>query len=139
MQIWAGTTSPDNLDNILVSGDALNFEYDLDDDQVQNENDSFPLDKTSDVATWNCPTIANPNPTNPDSRCVSQRASHSQFNDWDGDGINNWEDLDDDNDGMSDLLDQCPLGRDNWESINGALIAMTAEIQLIPILMADGT
>jgi len=120
-----GTTSPDNLDNILVSGDALNFEYDLDNDQVQNENDSFPLDKTSDVAAWNCPTIANPNPTNPDSRCVSQRASHSQFNDWDGDGINNWEDVDDDNDGIMDALDidwDCDLDNDaDLHTINGAL------------------
>ena len=120
-----GTTSPDNLGNILVSGDASNFEYDLDDDQIQNENDSFPLDKTSDVATWNCPTIANPNPTSPDPRCVSRRASHSQFNDWDNDGVGNWEDVDDDNDGILDALDidwDCDLDNDaDLHTINGAL------------------
>ncbi|MCS5533026.1 MAG: hypothetical protein NZ736_02065 [Candidatus Poseidoniaceae archaeon] len=120
-----GSTSPDNPSNILVSGDATNFEYDLDDDQVQNENDSFPLDKTSDVATWNCPTIANPNPVSPDPRCISRRASHSQFNDWDGDGINNWEDVDDDGDGILDVLDidwDCDLDNDaDLHTINGAL------------------
>jgi len=120
-----GTATPDNLGNILVSGDASNFEYDLDDDQIQNENDSFPLDKTSVVATWNCPTIANPNPTSPDPRCVSRRASHSQFNDWDGDGIGNWEDVDDDNDGILDALDidwDCDLDNDaDLHTINGAL------------------
>ena len=60
-----GTTSPDNLGNVLVSGDATNFEYDLDDDNIDNENDSFPLDKASDVLAWNCPTTSNPNPLNP--------------------------------------------------------------------------
>ena len=70
-----GTTTPDNLGDISVSGDANNFEYDLDDDQIQNENDSFPLDKSSDVVSWNCPTLANPNPTNPDPRCNTRRAS----------------------------------------------------------------
>ena len=34
-----GTPNPDNLANIAVSGDQANFEYDLDDDQIQNEND----------------------------------------------------------------------------------------------------
>ena len=120
-----GTTTPDNLGDITVSGDASNFEYDLDDDQIQNENDSFPLDKTSDVATWNCPTMATPNPVNPDPRCTSQRASFSQFNDWDGDGISNWDDVDDDNDGIIDALDidwDCDLDNDaDLHAINGAL------------------
>ena len=44
-----GTPNPDNLANIAVSGDQANFEYDLDDDQIQNENDSFPLDASADV------------------------------------------------------------------------------------------
>ena len=59
-----GTPNPDNLANIAVSGDQANFEYDLDNDQIQNENDSFPLDASADVASWNCPTQANPIPTN---------------------------------------------------------------------------
>ena len=120
-----GTPTPDNLGDITVSGDASNFEYDLDDDQIQNENDSFPLDKTSDVATWNCPTAATPNPVNPDPRCTSRRASFSQFNDWDGDGISNWDDVDDDGDGIIDVLDidwDCDLDNDaDLHAINGAL------------------
>ena len=120
-----GTTSPDNLGNVLVSGDATNFEYDTDDDNIDNENDSFPLDKASDVLAWNCPTSANPNPTNPDPRCQTRRASFSQFNDWDGDGVLNWEDVDDDNDGIIDMLDNdwdCDLDNDgDLHAINGAL------------------
>ena len=120
-----GTPSPDNLGDITVSGDANNFEYDSDDDQIQNENDSFPLDKSSDVATWNCPTTSNPNPVAPDSRCNTQRASYALFNDWDGDGINNWIDIDDDNDGIIDALDidwDCDLDNDgDLHAINGAL------------------
>ena len=120
-----GTQSPDNLGDISVSGDANNFEYDTDNDQISNENDSFPLDKSSDVVLWNCPTIANPNPIAPDSRCNTQRASYSQFNDWDGDGINNWIDVDDDNDGIIDPLDidwDCDFDNDgDLHAINGAL------------------
>ena len=120
-----GTTSPDNLGDISVSGDQSNFEYDLDDDQIENENDSFPLDTTTDVASWNCPTQANPIPTNPDPRCITRRASFSQFNDWDGDGILNWDDIDDDNDGIIDILDidwDCDFDNDaDLHAINGAL------------------
>ena len=120
-----GTPTPDNLGDISVSGDANNFEYDSDDDQISNENDSFPLDKSSDVAAWNCPTMQNPNPVNPDPRCNTRRASYSQFNDWDGDGINNWIDVDDDNDGIIDPLDidwDCDLDNDgDLHAINGAL------------------
>ena len=120
-----GTTSPDNLGDIAVSGDQANFEYDLDNDQIQNENDSFPLDTTTDVAAWNCPTQANPIPTNPDPRCITRRASFSQFNDWDGDGISNWDDIDDDNDGIIDVLDidwDCDFDNDaDLHAINGGL------------------
>ena len=120
-----GTPDPDNLANIAVSGDQANFEYDLDDDQIQNENDSFPLDASADVASWNCPTQANPIPANPDPRCTTRRASFSQFNDWDGDGISNWDDIDDDNDGIIDVLDidwDCDFDNDNdLHLINGAL------------------
>ena len=120
-----GTPTPDNLGDISVSGDANNFEYDSDDDQIDNENDSFPLDKASDVATWDCPTIANPNPVAPDPRCNTRRASYASFNDWDGDGINNWIDVDDDNDGIIDPLDidwDCDLDNDaDLHAINGAL------------------
>ena len=120
-----GTPSPDNLGDIAVSGDQSNFEYDLDNDQIENENDSFPLDTSTDVASWNCPTQANPIPTNPDPRCITRRASFSQFNDWDGDGILNWDDIDDDNDGIIDILDidwDCDFDNDaDLHSINGAL------------------
>ena len=120
-----GTPNPDNLANIAVSGDQANFEYDLDDDQIQNENDSYPLDSTADVAAWNCPTQANPIPANPDPRCTTRRASFSLFNDWDGDGISNWDDIDDDGDGIIDILDidwDCDFDNDNdLQLINGGL------------------
>ena len=120
-----GTTSPDNLGNVLVSTDALNFEYDTDNDQIPNENDSFPLNTTTEVAGWNCPSISNPNPVNPSINCNLYRASYSQFNDWDGDGISNWDDVDDDNDGIIDPLDidpDCDLDNDaDLHAINGAL------------------
>ncbi|MCH1540965.1 MAG: DUF4129 domain-containing protein [Candidatus Poseidonia sp.] len=118
-----GTTSPDNLGNFAVGGADL--PYDLDNDNIENENDSFPLDAAGTVAGWNCPTVANPNPVSPDPRCTTRRASFSQFNDWDGDGINNWDDVDDDNDGIIDILDidwDCDLDNDNdLHTINGAL------------------
>jgi hypothetical protein len=118
-----GTESPDNLGNFAVGGADL--PYDLDNDNIENENDSFPLDSAADVATWNCPTQANPNPTNPDPRCQTRRASFSQFNDWDGDGISNWDDVDDDNDGIIDILDidwDCDFDNDNdLHQINGGL------------------
>ena len=94
-------------------------------DGIPNENDSFPLNASSEVATWNCPTQANPNPTNADPKCTIWRASFSQFNDWDGDGISNWDDVDDDNDGIIDPLDidpDCDLDNDaDLHAINGAL------------------
>ena len=118
-----GTESPDNLGNFAVGG--ADRPYDLDNDNVENENDSFPLDDNDVVATWNCPTQANPNPTNPDPRCQTRRASFSQFNDWDGDGVSNWDDVDDDNDGIIDILDidwDCDLDNDNdLHQINGGL------------------
>ncbi len=118
-----GTQSPDNLGNFAVGG--ADRPYDLDNDNIENENDSFPLDAASDVLTWNCPTQANPNPVSPDPRCQTRRASFSQFNDWDGDGISNWDDVDDDNDGIIDSLDidwDCDLDNDNdLHQINGGL------------------
>ncbi|DAC49666.1 MAG TPA: hypothetical protein D7H92_01505, partial [Candidatus Poseidoniales archaeon] len=118
-----GTTSPDNLGNFAVGG--ADIPYDLDNDNIENENDSFPLNTAAEVSTWNCPTQANPNPTNPDPRCQTRRASFSQFNDWDGDGISNWDDVDDDNDGIIDVLDidwDCDLDNDNdLHQINGGL------------------
>ena len=118
-----GTQSPDNLGNFAVGGADL--PYDLDNDNIENENDSFPLDSAATVSTWNCPTQANPNPVNPDPRCQTRRASFSQFNDWDGDGISNWDDVDDDNDGIIDPLDidwDCDLDNDNdLHQINGGL------------------
>ena len=120
-----GTTSPDNLGNPLVAGSATDIEYDTDNDGIPNENDTFPLNTTTEVATWNCPTLTNPNPANADPKCTIWRASFSQFNDWDGDGISNWDDVDDDNDGIIDPLDiddDCDLDNDaDLHAINGAL------------------
>ena len=58
-----------------------------------------------------------PNPANPDPRCTTRRASFSQFNDWDGDGIANWDDVDDDGDGIIDV---------HWTLI-GIVISTTTE------------
>ena len=117
-----GTPTPDDFTNTQFN--ALDLPYDTDNDNIDNENDSFPLDESATVATWNCPTAANPNPVNPDPRCETRRASFSNFNDWDGDGINNWDDVDDDNDGIVDYLDidwDCDLDNDNdLHSMNGS-------------------
>nr|MCS5535413.1 hypothetical protein [Candidatus Poseidoniales archaeon] len=117
-----GTTTPD--DPVNTQFNALDFAYDIDNDQIENENDSFPLDKNSEVWMATCPTMANPNPTNPDARCMTQRASFGQFNDWDGDGISNWDDVDDDGDGIIDMLDidwDCDFDNDaDLHNINGS-------------------
>ena len=103
---------------------ASDHPFDLDDDLLNNSVDAFPLNTTSVVATWNCPTLQNPNPINPDPNCQAQRASHAGFNDWDGDGINNWIDVDDDNDGIVDYLDidwDCDFDNDaDLHNINGS-------------------
>ncbi len=136
-----GTTTPDNPEN------DLNAPYDLDDDGKHNENDTYPLDSPAVVASWNCPTLGvgeaspdtsssvkNPSyiPTQPSgdgdpnngNECLNRRASWSAFNDWDNDGINNWDDIDDDGDGIIDFLDideDCDLDNDNdLHLINGA-------------------
>ncbi len=98
-----GTLFPD--DEASTNQQGLNFSYDMDNDQIQNENDSFPLNSTVETNTWNCPTLSNPVPANPDPRCTTMRASFASFNDWDGDGISNWDDVDDDGDGIMDILD----------------------------------
>ena len=108
-----GTQTPDDEEN--TNNDAFNFAYDMDDDQIQNENDSFPLNSTVETNGWNCPTLNTPVPLNPDPKCDTMRASFAAFNDWDGDGISNWDDVDDDGDGIIDILDidwDCDLDND---------------------------
>ena len=117
-----GTPTPD--DPITTQFDALDFAYDIDDDQIENENDSFPADKNSEAWMATCSSMVNPNPTNPDPRCMTRRASFGQFNDWDGDGISNWDDVDDDGDGIIDMLDidwDCDFDNDaDLHNINGS-------------------
>ena len=117
-----GTTTPDTPPNTQF--DPTDFPWDIDDDQIENEVDAFPLNSSAEVATWNCPTLNNPNPVSPDQRCNTMRASYAGFNDWDGDGISNWDDIDDDNDGIIDPLDidpDCDLDNDGLlHQINGA-------------------
>ena len=110
-----GSEFPDNPvgSPIAIPG---NIPFDLDDDGVTNEEDSFMNASEDLVATWNCPSLSNPNPVNSDPRCFTERKSYTGNNDWDGDGINNWEDVDDDNDGILDWLDidpNCDLDDDN--------------------------
>ena len=95
-----GTTTPDTPPNTQF--DPTDFPWDIDDDQIENEVDAFPLNSSTEVATWNCPTLNNPNPVSPDQRC-NTGASYAGFNDWD-DGISNWDDIDDDNDGIIDPI-----------------------------------
>ena len=79
----------------------------------------------NEVQLWNCPSLTNPNPVNSHENCVLMRKSYTGNNDWDGDGINNWEDVDDDNDGILDWLDiddNCDLDDDNdLHLLNGSL------------------
>ena len=117
-----GTPTPD--DAVQTQFSATDFAYDIDNDQIENENDSYPLDKNSEAWMATCTSVANPNPTNPDPRCLTRRASFSQFNDWDGDGISNWDDIDDDGDGIMDIIDidwDCDFDNDAiFHSINGS-------------------
>ncbi|MBJ24430.1 MAG: hypothetical protein CMB64_07160 [Euryarchaeota archaeon] len=119
-----GFSNPDNPNH--VSGQQV--PYDLDDDNLDNEIDSYMLTPTSDVQNdWNCPTLGVHNSVqfvqNPayDSNvatspeCLTERISYSGQNDWDNDGILNWDDPDDDNDGIPDYLDideDCDLDND---------------------------
>ena len=117
-----GTPTPD--DAVQTQFLALDFAYDIDNDQIENENDSFPLDQNSEAWIATCTSQSNPNPANPDPRCMTRRASFAQFNDWDGDGISNWDDVDDDGDGIIDMLDidwDCDLDNDALlHQINGS-------------------
>ena len=105
-------------DNLLGNPgvDPADIPYDLDNDGIPNQDDPYPMVPTSTLETWNCETLQNPNPINPDPRCLTERKSHTGNNDWDGDGFSNWEDVDDDNDGVLDWLDideNCDLDDDN--------------------------
>ena len=118
-----GTPTPD--DAVQTQLVATDFAYDIDNDQIENENDTYPLSPNSEAWIATCMSPANPNPQNPDPRCLTERASYSQFNDWDGDGISNWDDIDDDGDGIIDIIDidwDCDLDNDAvFHSINGSL------------------
>ncbi|HII48934.1 MAG TPA: hypothetical protein HA330_03505, partial [Candidatus Thalassarchaeaceae archaeon] len=120
-----GLASPDN--DLGPPAVNINDEpWDWDDDGIQNENDSFMNATVAQVGPngWNCPTPSNKNPTNPAPECLTERKSYVGNNDWDGDGINNWYDYDDDNDGLPDFLDidwNCDLDDDNdLHLINGS-------------------
>ena len=108
--------------------------WDLDDDGLENEVDPYPLNHTNVVNTWNCEWSANYNPTTDGDGdgqpggsnilCTTQRTSYTGNNDWDGDGILNYEDVDDDNDGIPDFMDidtDCDLDNDNdIHQLNGS-------------------
>ena len=113
-----GTENPDNL----LGGSVP---WDLDNDGLENEDDPYPLNSSAEVATWDCASVSNPNPTNPSDNCILWRTSYTGFNDWDGDGLNNWVDMDDDNDGILDWLDidpDCDLDNDaDLHELNGSM------------------
>ena len=114
-------------DNLLGNpgNDPNDLPYDLDNDGIVNELDPFMNATEDDVLSWDCPSIDNPNPVNPDPRCTTERKSYTGNNDWDGDGFNNWEDVDDDNDGVLDWLDidpNCDLDDDaDLHNLNGSM------------------
>ena len=87
-----GVAVPDNTVGGTLT-DSSDLPWDLDNDGEINEVDIFPTIPTSTVDTWDCPSLANPNPSNPDDNCYLMRKSYTGFNDWDGDGINNWDDI----------------------------------------------
>ncbi len=112
-----GNPSPDNP--IFTEFNVSDDPWDIDNDGTLNEADSYPTTPTTTVNSWNCLTV------NPDPRCDTERASYVGFNDWDGDGIDNWKDVDDDGDGIVDWLDidpDCDLDNDNdIHQANGSL------------------
>jgi len=112
-----GNATPDNPLG-RPSWDITDLAWDIDNDGIENEDDRYPTTPTAIVNTWNCLTI------NPDPKCDTQRASYAGFNDWDGDGINNWDDIDDDGDGIVDWLDidpDCDFDNDDdIHQINGS-------------------
>ena len=118
-----GSATPD--DAVQTQLIASDFAYDIDNDQIENENDTYPLSPNTDAWIATCMSPTNPNPPNPDPRCLTERASYSQFNDWDGDGISNWDDIDDDGDGIMDIIDidwDCDFDNDAvFHQINGSL------------------
>ena len=119
-----GTALPDNP----LGGPSMNpddIPFDLDDDGIPNEEDPYMTSTYDEVQNWNCPSLTNPNPVNSHENCVLMRKSYTGNNDWDGDGINNWEDVDDDNDGILDWLDideDCDFDDDNdLHLLNGSM------------------
>ena len=117
-----GMEYPDNPTRWAI--DSSDVPWDTDNDGIENEADPFPLNSTAEVATWDCPSLDNPNPSDPSDNCFLWRKSYTGFNDWDGDGINNWVDVDDDNDGILDWLDidpDCDLDNDaDLHELNGS-------------------
>ena len=118
-----GTEWPDNPTRWEIDG--TDIPWDLDNDGIDNELDAYPLNDSSEVVTWDCPSVLNPNPQNPSDNCILWRTSYTGFNDWDGDGLNNWIDVDDDNDGILDWLDidpDCDLDNDaDLHELNGSM------------------
>ncbi len=129
-----GNPNPDNPPNTQFN--VSDIAYDLDNDGIENENDSYLMSKTSQLSSWNCPTLGSHHPSrlvlNPNyngalsssPECVTMRASYSGNNDWDNDGINNWDDVDDDGDGIPDIIDidpDCDFDNDgDLNALNGS-------------------
>ena len=113
-----GALPREQIDNPagLPAVDTSDLPYDWDNDGILNEDDPYMMATSEQVEGWNCPSLSNPNPQNPDMNCTVARKSYTGNNDWDGDGMNNWDDIDDDNDGILDWLDidpNCDLDDDN--------------------------
>ena len=90
-------------------GDAC--DEDIDGDEVVNRLDAFPLNMAEAVDSDgdgignnadNCPNMKNPSVANQTATDAGSLVCHESY-DFDGDGFNNAEDVDDDNDGLIEL------------------------------------
>ena len=65
-------------DNLLGNpgNDPNDLPYDLDNDGVINELDPFMNATEDDVLSWDCPSIDNPNPVNPDPSVHTEKVLH---------------------------------------------------------------
>ena len=63
-----GALPREQIDNPagLPAVDTSNLPYDWDNDGILNEDDPYMMATSDQVEGWNCPSLSNPNPQNPD-------------------------------------------------------------------------
>ena len=67
-----GALPREQIDNPagLPAVDTSNLPYDWDNDGILNEDDPYMMATSDQVEGWNCPSLSNPNPQNPDMNCT---------------------------------------------------------------------